>query len=165
MKILNLLVIFCLIFNSQDLVAQKNDKYPIDQRTNKICFTDTVSVGATKEQLFKRVEQFVVSQNFDRVENIRCKDKSHVALKIVYQPISYSDFEEGKYLGNGFVNFEYRGNERFVLIFKFKVAVKDNLYKYEITDFKVWEFVTAPKNTSKGKNSGFAGSDGNGAFH
>ncbi|MFT4062632.1 MAG: hypothetical protein QM642_09785 [Edaphocola sp.] len=159
MKYLILLIMACgLVINSN---AQD---YPIDKRTNKICYTDTVTINAAKEQLFKRAEQFIVSQNFDRVENIRCKNKSHVAVQIVNKPIAYRDYDEGKYIGNGFVNFECRGKERFVIIFKLKLGVKNNLYKYEFTDFQVWEFVSAPKNKSKSRSSAYGGAAGSGVL-
>lgn len=152
MKIIIYIVVGLLLFHTS--YAQD---YPIDNRTKKITFTDTVKVKKSKEILFKRVEQFVISQNFDRVENIRCKDKSHVTLQLVDLPITYKDFEDGKYIGNGFVNFEYRGKERFVLLFKYQIAVKDNYYKYQFTDFQVLEFVTAPTNKGKSKSMGTGG--------
>jgi hypothetical protein len=71
---------------------------------------------------------------------------------LVDKPITYKDYEDGKYFGCGFFNFAYRDKERFAIVFNFKIGVKEGAYKYEFTDFKVMEFVTAPKNKGKSKS-------------
>jgi len=150
----NYLLLILAIIGILDINTVYAQGYPIDKRTSKICYSNTITINASKEQLFKRAEQFIASQNFGRIENIRCKNKSNINLQIVNKPIVYQDFDEGKYIGNGFVNFEYKNEEHFIIIFKYKIAVNDNSYKYEFTDFQIWDFITAPKN--KGKSHGMA---------
>lgn len=148
------LITLLLIVLSQLAYSQKDSLagYPVNERTGKISFSKTVNLPLSKDKLFKRVEQFIISQNFDRDENIRCKDKSHVVLQLVDKPITYKDYEDGKYYGCGFFNFSYRDKERFAIVFNFKISVKEGAYKYEFTDFKVMEFVTAPRNKGKSKS-------------
>lgn len=131
--------------------------FPVDERTGRISYQGVVEAPFSKEKLFKRAEQFVISQDFERAENIRCKDKSHVLLRLVENAITYLDFEEGKILGNGFVNFSYRGRDRFVITFRYQLTVKDFAYRYAFTDFIVLEFVTAPKDKSKSTGVALAG--------
>ncbi|WP_162902769.1 DUF4468 domain-containing protein [Taibaiella koreensis] len=156
--LITLALLMCSLFS----FAQETD-YPTDPKTGKITFTKTVSVEVSKERLYKRAEQFILSQNFDRIENIRCKDKSNVKLKIVYKPITYSDPVDGVYTGNGFFNFEYRNKSRFVVTYNFKIAVSENSYTYKLTNFKVMEFVTVHQKRGRTKGSpeeGFASSSG-----
>lgn len=157
------LIFLCLVaLYTNSVFSQETENeygYPIDKSNGKVCFTNNISVNETKAALFRRTEQFLISQNFDRAENIRCKDKSHVEVQIVSKPITYKDSVDGVYIGNGFFNFEYRGHERFVVTFNYKIAVKDQGYSYKVTNLKVLEFVTAPKN--KGKSRGFVSAANN----
>lgn len=152
------LVLILLLYIDNIFAQSKNEYgYPIDEKTRKITIENTVSVNEPKSTLYRRIETFIFFQNFDRKENIRCKDKSHIEIQIVARPISFQDPIDGIYLGNGFFNFHYRGKERFVVTFTFKIMAKEKQYTYKITNFRVLEFVTAPKNKGKSRSMDFAG--------
>jgi len=159
-KMFLLLVSFVFInIHAQCQIDTSKFNYPVSERTHKICYEKAHGVsGISKGRLFRRACEFIASQNFDRTENITCKNGSSVAVQFFDKPINFQDSIEGKLLGNGFVNFQYRHHERFVITFKYKISVRDNEYKYQFTDFRVLEFISAPKN--KSRSSAFVASQG-----
>ena len=130
--------------------------YPINSDTKKITYEKTVSVEADKHNLFKYSLQFIADQNFDRQLSVKTKVRRTYANPIpVPKPITYQDEEQGKIFGNGFIDFEYRDNNRFVITFTYKIYVQNKQYKYVITDFVVKEYVFEGKSNKGGDvNSG-----------
>jgi len=130
--------------------------YPINAETKKITYEKTVLVEADKHNLFKYALQFIADQNFDRQLSLKTKVRRTYANPIpVPKPISYQDEEQGKIFGNGFIEFEYRDNSRFVITFSYKICLQDKQYKYVFTDFAVKEFVFEGKSNKGGDvNSG-----------
>lgn len=153
-------ILAIILINTHAGWAQNKYDYPVDPQNGKITISNTVSIDGTKSTLFRRGKQFIVTQNFDRIENIRCKDKSHVEVQIVSSPIKYSDSTDGVYIGNGFFNFQYRGKERFLMTFNYKLSVENNRYSYKLYNFILLEFVTAPKNKGKSRHSSFGSVSG-----
>lgn len=73
----------------------------------------------------------------------------HRPYKIITKPISYSNAEEGKLFGNGFLNFQYRGHDFFFVTFSYRLYVQENKYKYVFTDFVVKEIYQMIRKESK----------------
>jgi len=146
-KLLLLILSTSLFINS---LAQESD-YPRDPLTGKISYAGGDSINVTKERLFKRAEQFIISQNFDRSESIRCKDKKSVELQLINLPITYTDTADGVYIGNGFFNYKYRGKDWFIITFNYRIFTKEKYYSYKIYNFRVLEFIKAPINYEREK--------------
>ncbi len=125
--------------------AQENAyNYPIDSITGKITFEKKKSADYSQPELFEFELQFVAVQNFDKQVEIKTKNKkAYYNTVVVPKAITYQDKQQGKIFGNGFFDFEYRGKERFVITFSYKIYVKDKEYRYVFTDFVVKEFVDA----------------------
>lgn len=166
-----MLPVLCNAQTKEEKIQRKIDeavaiyKYPIDARTHKISYEKRIDVpNASKELLFKRALQFVALQNYGRSENIRCKNNTNITTPIVDAELLINDPEDGKIVGNGFTHLTYRirGEYRFVLTFKYRINVKDNSYLYEFTNFRVLEFLSAPK--EKSRSTGYVGSTGFGAI-
>jgi len=145
------LLVLLTIFPFMNALAQESD-YPRDPLTGKISYSGGDSINVTKERLFKRAEQFIISQNFDRSESVRCKDKKSVELQFINAPITYTDTTDGVYIGNGFFNYKYRGKDWFVITFNYRIFAKEKFYSYKIYNFRVLEFIKAPIIYEKGKS-------------
>lgn len=155
MKSIFILLIISLSFGSSKAQINKYG-YPISAETKKVIYEKTVSVEANKHNLFKYALQFIADQNFDRQLSVKTKVRRTYANPIpVPKPITYQDEEQGKIFGNGFIDFEYRDNNRFVITFSYKIYVQDKQYKYVFTDFAVKEYVFEGKSNKGGDvNSG-----------
>lgn len=138
-SVLVLLTIFIFL----KVNAQETD-YPRDPLTGKISYSGEDSLDVNKARLYKRAEQFIISQNFDRTESIRCKDKKSVELQFIDEPVTYTDTADGVYIGNGFFNYKYRGKDWFIITFNYRIFTKEKFYSYKIYNFRVLEFIKAP---------------------
>ncbi|WP_118951259.1 hypothetical protein [Taibaiella helva] len=149
MKTLKLLI--ALLCGAVIASAQDNEyNYPVDKETGKITYEKTKTVAGTQHNLFKYGLQFVASQNFNREVATKTKmRKVFYTTIVITTPITYQDEEQGKIFGNGFFDFEYRGKQRFVVTFSYKIYVKDQEYRYVFTDFVVKEFVGAGEPIAK----------------
>jgi hypothetical protein len=130
-------------FYSAVCLAQKasNNRYdyPVDPKTDKITYTNTIQVNGNKMQLFKRAQQFLALQDFGRIVEIKTHTGSQRNAQIVKDPVTYSDAEDGKIFGNGFFDFKYRGHNYFLFLFNYKIYTRDGQYKYVLTNFTVKE--------------------------
>ncbi len=139
-------LLLLLILNSTGILAQKNQvpakyRYPIDQSTQKITFTSTLQAQAPKGKIYKRLQQFLALQNFDRVTEVKTKTGGYYRGQIVDKAILYQDEEDGKMFCNGFADFVYRNKKYFVLTFNLKLYFQDNECRYVLSDFEVKEFI------------------------
>lgn len=135
--------------------AQNEYEYPVDPETKKITYEKSISVSDNKHILYKDAQQFIASQNFDKELVIKTKArKLYWSGNVVERPVTYQDEETGKLFGNGYIPFSYRGNDRFVITFSYKLYVKDNQYRYIFTDFIVKEFVDGGKSVGKSHMTG-----------
>lgn len=153
----SLFILFAISLSLGTSIAQVNKYgYPINSETKKITYEKTVPVEVDKHNLFKYALQFIADQNFDRQLSVKTKVRRTYANPIpVPKPITYQDEEQGKIFGNGFIDFEYRDNNRFVITFSYKIYVHDKQYKYVFTDFAVKEYVFEGKSNKGGDvNSG-----------
>lgn len=141
-------------------VAQKYD-YPIDEKTGKITYDKAVKASGAKEQLFKRALQFVAVRDFGRIIEVKTHYNQQRNFQLIKDPITYSDIDEGKVFGNGYMNFQYRGHDYFFIVFTYRIYVKDNEYRYVFTDFTVKELWDAGDKQSGnyGSRSGKFGGD------
>lgn len=148
----SIIIYFLSLLTCCSSFAQVNKYgYPINSETKKITYEKTVSVEADKHNLFKYALQFIADQNFDRQLSLKTKVRRTYSNPIpVPKPIKYQDEEQGKIFGNGFIDFEYRGNNRFVITFSYKFYVQDKQYRYLFTDFIVKEYVYEGKSISGG---------------
>lgn len=147
-----ILIIFLIISRFGNVSAQESD-YPLDPLTGKISYSGEDSLNVTKDRLYKRAKQFIISQNFDRTESIRCKDKKSIEIQLIDNPITYTDVEDGVYIGNGFFNYKYRGKDWFVITFNYRIFTKEKFYSYKIYNFRVLEFIKAPINFQSDKSA------------
>lgn len=133
-------------------LAQKSNRFgfPVDERTGRVTFDSVVTFNnISKEILFKRAQEFIAAQDFDRTMNIRCEDKNNISTRFYDKSIRYIDSSEGKILGSGFLPFKYKDYSYIYTVFDYKVQVKDNACKYEFSNFKVLEFKKGPKSKSR----------------
>lgn len=140
-------------------------KYPTDSITRRINYQKEVTVANTsKATLYKRAKQFLALQQFGRIENIKCRNGSTINIQLVDDKPFIDDAEDGKLMGNGFFPWNYAlgGMQRYYIVFKYKIIVADNSYKYQFTDFKMLEFLSAPK--ERGRAGGYVSSFGYGGF-
>ncbi|WP_212003664.1 DUF4468 domain-containing protein [Chitinophaga sp. HK235] len=148
---------FFLLLSLKALAQNKYD-YPIDSKTNKVLYDSAVNIGdVSKERLFKRANAFIALQKFDRPANIKTKKKGIYDGVVVEKPIQFSDLEEGKIFGEGFVPFKYRRSHYFTLSFSYKIYVENNQYRYVFTDFVVHEYIHAGMELSKKKMMSYTG--------
>ncbi len=148
-------LLFALVLNCSNSYAQDKDDYPIDQKTNKITYQGEGKVNSPKNILFKNALQFIAAENYEREISSKTKiRKAYLNIQPVPKSISYQDAELGKVFGKGFYEFEYRGKDRFVMSFNYKIYVQDSSYKYVFTDFVVQEYVTAGKSYGKSYMTG-----------
>ncbi|RPD39117.1 DUF4468 domain-containing protein [Chitinophaga barathri] len=151
---------FTSIFLLIGVVAYSQNKYgyPIDPKTSKVTYDSVITLSNTsKEKLFKRANQFIALQHFDRPANIKTKEKGIYDGIIIEKPILVTDLDEGKIFGDGFVNFKYRKYNYFTLTFSFKLYVEDSKYRYVFSDFVVNEYIHAGMELSKNKIVSYTG--------
>jgi hypothetical protein len=165
-KILLLAAILCTTILSYAQSAKEIKEaiaeygYPVNKRTKRISFSDTVdapNLGKTK--LFKRFQQFIAYQDWDKVENLKTRKGPSINTKLYDNSISYKDEEDAAVVGNGYMHFQYGNYDCYIVTFKYKLQAEDGKYKYEFTDFNVLEFFNVPKTKSKGSGmaSGYGG--------
>lgn len=124
--------------------------FPLNDHTGRVDYDSILYFdNLSKETLFKRAQEFIAAQDFDRTENIKCADNNSINTKFYERSIRYIDSSEGKILGSGFLPFKYKDYGYIYTVFEYKIQVKDGACKYEFTNFKVLEFKRAPKNKSR----------------
>jgi acyl-CoA synthetase (AMP-forming)/AMP-acid ligase II len=116
-------------FNSKNPIVIVNEnsssskvvKLPINKETNKITYTEVVSVDSvSKDILYNRAKIWMV--NYFKNENFSIQNLEEGKLvKTASFPVTYD-------IGKGFTSTEQN-------TFNLSVSVKDGKYKYELTDF------------------------------
>jgi len=92
---------------------------PVDATTKKICYTDIAEApGVSKKALFDKAKKWILTKN----------------SAITPYTISFDNENDGSIVGKG--AFMLPGDRRkYVVQFVINIAVKDNRYKYDLTDF------------------------------
>lgn len=167
-KLLTMLVLIPILSMGQKITQEQKIQnridaaiklysYPTDKRTNRISYEKTIDIPNTgKDKLFKRALQFKAIEDFGRPVNIRCKNNTNITTTLVSKDILIEDEEEGKLAGYGFIDLNWiiRNKYNYMMTFKYIINVKDNRYKYQFTDFRLLEFLSAPK--EKSRSSGYS---------
>jgi hypothetical protein len=122
MKKVMLLTIVSLMVFSIDNYGQDAPKFPIDEQSGKIVYTEVVNIDSTsRSELYLRAKTWFV-HNFNSANNV----------------IQLDDKESGKLIGNALFDVRLslmsKQNAGFVR-FLVEIQVKDGRYKYTFTDF------------------------------
>lgn len=151
-KILFILLLTPLLFSFR---KEFNWSVPINNSTGKITYDGVMAFkDIDKSTIFRRVKKFVAIKDYDRIENIRCKDKSIVTTKFYERSIRFEDTIDGVIIGSGYMPVLWRKFNYIWVVFDYKILANSNTCKYEFTNFRVLNFFAAPKAKSRG--SGFA---------
>lgn len=132
-----------------------NWNVPSNKETGKITYDGVMAFkNIDKQSIFRRVKKFVAIKDYDRIENIRCKDKTIVTTKFYEKSIRFEDTIDGVIIGSGYMPVLWRKFNYIWVVFDYKILADNNTCKYEFTNFRVLNFFAAPKAKSRG--SGFA---------
>lgn len=137
---------------------------PIDSETNKITYSGIInSPGIEKETAFRRLQKFVSIMDFGRIENIRCKNKTFINSKFFEDEIRFQDENDGIIIGSGYMPILWRKFNYLWVLFDYKIMASNGQCKYEISNFRTVNFISAPKSKSAGYH-GYMFSSGSATF-
>jgi hypothetical protein len=128
---------------------------PRNPETGKITYSGVMAFeDINKQMVFRRIKKFVAIKDYDKTENIKCKDRTIVVTKFYEKSIRYEDTIDGVIVGSGYMPVLWRRFNYIWVVFDYKIQALDNGCKYEMSNFKVLNFFAAPK--AKSKSSGIA---------
>lgn len=130
-------VLFVLFLLNHSIVSAQKKGMPFNKSTGLVCYTEVVTSTDTKANLYQKAKNWL--ENFTSI-------KGNIAV------IS-DDAESGQIVTK--VNFQLTQNQRsayfWYITLKFSLSVKDNKWKYEITNIYAYNLSTGGFYTSDSK--------------
>lgn len=131
---------------------------PVDKETNKITFEGQLNErNLNKEAIFRRIKKFIAVRDFDKVENIKCKNGSIITTKFYEKSIRYEDFNDGIFIGSGYIPIIWRKFNYLWIVFDYKIMAKEGQCKYQFSNYKTINFLSASKARTRGSAFGTGG--------
>jgi hypothetical protein len=138
-RILSILILFITF----PLFSQEADNlFPM--KDGKIFYGEVIPAKENADILFEKAKLFIQKQTYTENINITCKDNKVMSQQIIDDVELFFNKPLGEVSGRGFYMMEYGGDPAFTLNFDFKILVKDYKYKYELSNFFVVEYISAP---------------------
>jgi len=116
---------------------------PFPMENGKIFYAEVIQVDDSASFLFKRAVSFIEAQKYTRSVSIRAKNGGIINQTIIAKDNLDKDKSKGKISGNAFYPIEYGSRDFFTFNFEYKILVKDQKYKYELSNFYIVEYVSA----------------------
>ena len=121
--------------------------YPIEN--GKIIFKEVVQCNESSTTLFNNAHKFLLAQDFYGPSKVICKNGKQLNQPIVQRSNDIVDSSSGKICGKAYYIVNYGTDNFFTLNFDYEIKVKDKLYKYELTNFYIYEYRSIPKYATK----------------
>jgi hypothetical protein len=127
--------------------------YPTEN--GKILFKEVVQSNESQATLFKNAHKFLLSQDFYGPCKVISKNGRQLNQPIVHRKTDIVDSLSGKIGGKAYYIVNYGTDNFFTLNFDYEIKVKDKLYKYELTNFHIYEYRSIPKYATQTGDLGY----------
>ena len=124
--------------------------YPIEDGI--INFSEVVESNDSSAVLFEYAHEFLLDQDFYGPAKVICKSGRQLNQPIVSRKSDIVDPNTGIIAGKGFYIINYGSNYFFTLNFDYEIKVKDRVYRYELSNFYIYEYKRIPKYATKLEN-------------
>ena len=147
-KIVFNFLLTCLVITSSGQTSFLS--FPMEN--GKVTYKEVVEAKDPSSVLFNRAHQFLLSQDFYGPGKVVCKNGKTLNQPIVTRKTDILDSATGKVGGKAFYIVNYGSDTFFTLNFDYEVKVKDNLYRYELKNFFIYEYRSIPSYATKTEN-------------
>lgn len=124
--------------------------YPTEN--GKIHFKEVVSSTETATKLFQNAHKFLLSQDFYGPCKVIAKNGRQLNQPIIFRSSDIVDSAAGKIGGKAFYIVNYGTDNFFTVNFDYEIRVKDKMFKYDLNNFKIYEYRSIPKYATQMNN-------------
>lgn len=138
------MICLCMLFFYLTSLPQSTFlSYPTEN--GKIHFKDVVSSNDDAGSLFRNAHKFIQNQEFYGPCKVVAKNGRQLNQPIIFRSSDVVDSTAGKVGGKAFYIVNYGTDNFFTLNFDYEIRVKDKMYKYDLTNFFIYEYRSIPK--------------------